>query len=69
MRHIVETTAPYFEAISVKEVLKDMFGHARLRKSGRGLRHEFVNDAHAQIDQSLEQVLFQFLMQNEPFKD
>jgi hypothetical protein len=68
MRHVIKTSAPHLEAISVKEVLKDMFGHFRLRIIGLGLRHESVDDAHAEVDDLFQEVLFQFLMQKEPFK-
>ena len=68
MRDVVEAAAPHFQAVSVEEVLEDVFGHSCLRIIGLGLRHESIDDAHAEVDDLFQEVLFQFLMQKEPFK-
>jgi hypothetical protein len=62
MGHVVEAAAPHFQAISVKEMLEDVFGHTRLRKSGHGFGNEFVDDIHAEVDEFLDEMLFQLFM-------
>jgi hypothetical protein len=69
MGHVVKSAAPHFQAISVKEVLEDVFGHFRLRIMHRGLWHEFVDDTHAEVDEFLDEMLFQLLMHLKGLKE
>jgi hypothetical protein len=59
IRHVVKTATPDFKRVNVKELLKQMLTHLRLRIIGLDFWDKFVYDDHAEVNQSLQQVLFQ----------
>jgi hypothetical protein len=59
IRHVVKTATPDFKRVNVKELLKQMLTHLRLRIVGLDFWDKFVYDDHAEVNQFLQQVLFQ----------
>jgi hypothetical protein len=60
IRHVVKTATPDFKRVNVKELLKQMLTHLRLRIVGLAFRQEPIQDFHAEVNQLLKKVKLQF---------